>query len=140
MQLARCAWRTTSSLSISAAPAAPAPRVARCSSSLATAPTSCGAKRPFLTTVETARDLEDLRVALGADKLTLLGVSYGTMVAREYMRRFPDRTAAVILDSPVPVGPIDVDNLSGLAALPRVLREICATARARGRSSTRRPR
>ena len=69
----------------------------------ATARTKLGARRPFLTTAETARDLEDLRVALGVEKLTLLGVSYGTKVAGEYARRFPAHRRAVVLDSPVPV-------------------------------------
>src|SRR3954468_7696823 len=40
-----------------------------------------GARRPYLTTLETARDLEDVRAALGIDKLVLLGVSYGSKVA-----------------------------------------------------------
>jgi len=85
-----------------------------------------GAKRPFLTTVETAKDLDDLRAALALEKITPLGVSYGTKVAGEYARRFPDRTASVILDSPVGVEPIDFDALGGIAAMPRILREVCA--------------
>jgi pimeloyl-ACP methyl ester carboxylesterase len=85
-----------------------------------------GAKRAFLNTTETARDLEDLRVALGVDKLTLLGVSYGTKVAGEYARRYPAHTAAVVLDSPAPVDGLDgVGELRQLGA-PRVLREACA--------------
>jgi pimeloyl-ACP methyl ester carboxylesterase len=85
-----------------------------------------GPKRPFLTTVETAKDLEDLRVALGLPAVTPLGVSYGTKVANEYARRFPATTASLILDSPVGVEPIDFDALGGIAALPRILREVCA--------------
>jgi pimeloyl-ACP methyl ester carboxylesterase len=85
-----------------------------------------GAKRAFLTTAETARDLDDLRAALGLEKITPLGVSYGTKVAGEYARRFPDRTASVILDSTVGVDAIDFDALSGIAAMPRILREVCA--------------
>ena len=42
-----------------------------------------------------------------ADKLTLFGVSYGAKVAAEYARRYPDRTAALVLDSPVPVDGLD---------------------------------
>jgi pimeloyl-ACP methyl ester carboxylesterase len=85
-----------------------------------------GVKRAFFNTTETARDLEDLRVALGVDKLTPLGVSYGTKVAAEYARRYPQHTAALVLDSPAPV-----DGLDGTAVLPvlgaaRVLREVCS--------------
>jgi len=84
-----------------------------------------GPQRAFLTTRETADDLENLRQALDADKLTLFGVSYGTAVAQEYARRFPEHTAAVILDSPAPVDGLDgVDQLRTFGT-PRVLREVC---------------
>jgi pimeloyl-ACP methyl ester carboxylesterase len=87
--------------------------------------TKLGARRAFYSTPETARDLEDVRVALGVDKLTLLGVSYGGKVASEYVRRYPERTAAVVLDSPAPV-----DGLDGIGELrpfgaPRVMNEVC---------------
>jgi pimeloyl-ACP methyl ester carboxylesterase len=85
-----------------------------------------GAKRAFLTTAETAKDLDDLRRALALEQITPLGVSYGTKVANEYARRFPAATASVILDSPVGVEPIDFDALGGIAAMPRILREVCA--------------
>jgi pimeloyl-ACP methyl ester carboxylesterase len=84
-----------------------------------------GNQRAFFNTPETARDLENLRVALGVDKLTLLGVSYGAKVASEYARRYPAQTAAVVLDSPAPVDGLDgYDQLRTLGA-PRVLREVC---------------
>ena len=84
-----------------------------------------GDRRAFWTTSQTAHDLEKLRVALGVDKLTLFGVSYGASVAQEYVRRYPASTAAVILDSPTPVDGLDgVDELRTFGA-PRVLREVC---------------
>lgn len=86
-----------------------------------------GDRRAFLTTKETALDLNDLRVKLGLEQIIPLGVSYGTKVAGEYARRFPQHTAAVVLDSPTGVGPIDLLFLQGIAAAPRVLREACAT-------------
>ena len=85
-----------------------------------------GPRRAFYNTAQTAHDIETLRVALGVDKLTLLGVSYGTKVAAEYARRYPDRTAAVVLDSPVPVDGLDSLGQVRLLAAPRVLREVCA--------------
>lgn len=84
-----------------------------------------GARRAFLNTTETAHDLEDLRVALAADKLTLLGVSYGTKVAAEYARRYPARTAALVLDSPVPVDGLNAMGEMQMMSAPRVLREVC---------------
>jgi pimeloyl-ACP methyl ester carboxylesterase len=84
-----------------------------------------GDRRAFFNTPETARDLESLRVALGVEKLTLLGVSYGAKVAAEYARRYPAQTAALVLDSPTPVDGLDgYDQLRTLGA-PRVLREVC---------------
>jgi pimeloyl-ACP methyl ester carboxylesterase len=48
-------------------------------------------------TVESAEDLEDLRVHLGAEKLTLWGTSYGTHLALAYLELHPDRVHRVIL-------------------------------------------
>jgi pimeloyl-ACP methyl ester carboxylesterase len=87
--------------------------------------TKLGDKRVFFNTPETAHDLEDLRRALGVDKLTLLGVSYGAKVASEYARRYPASTAALVLDSPAAVDGMDgADELRTLGA-PRVVREVC---------------
>ena len=61
-------------------------------------------------------DLEALRVALGADKLTLDGVSYGTFVAERYAMAHPDRVARLVLDSVVPAAGLDgleVDDVVG---------------------------
>lgn len=43
------------------------------------------------TTVESADDLEDLRVALHAERLNLVAISYGTHLGLAYMRRYPER-------------------------------------------------
>ncbi len=48
-------------------------------------------------TRESAADLDDLRSALGAARLTLWSISYGTHLALAYIRRFPDRVSAAIL-------------------------------------------
>jgi len=92
--------------------------VARCGEAL-------GERRPFYTTRETALDVEDLRLALGEPKLTLLGVSYGASVAGEYARRFPASTAGLILDSATPVDGQDILARLRSVGLPRVLREVC---------------
>lgn len=55
------------------------------------------------TTVDAARDLEALRVALGADRLNLYGVSYGTRLAQVYATMYPTRVRTVILDGVVPL-------------------------------------
>jgi pimeloyl-ACP methyl ester carboxylesterase len=56
----------------------------------------------FYTTSEAVRDLDDVRKAIGAAQLNLVGISYGTRVAQEYLRRFPERARTVVLDSIVP--------------------------------------
>jgi pimeloyl-ACP methyl ester carboxylesterase len=48
-------------------------------------------------TAESADDIEDLRRALGAEKLTLWGISYGTHLALAAMKRHPESFHRVIL-------------------------------------------
>src|SRR3954449_11478881 len=47
-----------------------------------------GAKSSFFTTRDSVADTEDVRHALGIDKLVLLGVSYGTHDAMAYARSY----------------------------------------------------
>ncbi|HYI63025.1 MAG TPA: alpha/beta fold hydrolase [Acidimicrobiales bacterium] len=49
-------------------------------------------------TRSTVRDLDALRGALGDDALTYLGYSYGTTIGLEYLRRYPHRVRAMVLD------------------------------------------
>ncbi len=85
-----------------------------------------GPRRAFYTTADTVLDIDDLRKALGADKVALMGISYGTHVALQYARAFPDHVDRLILDSIVgPDGP-DAFLLDTYRNLPRVLDEQCA--------------
>ena len=52
---------------------------------------------PAYNTIESAEDLEALRLALGAEKLTLWGISYGTHLGPAYIRAHPDRVHRAIL-------------------------------------------
>jgi pimeloyl-ACP methyl ester carboxylesterase len=56
----------------------------------------------FYTTTMALRDLEALREALGKPRFNLVGVSYGTRVAQQYAKTYPDAVRSVILDSAVP--------------------------------------
>jgi pimeloyl-ACP methyl ester carboxylesterase len=49
-----------------------------------------------------ARDLEQIRTALGYSQLNLQGGSYGTRAAQVYMREYPQSTRTVMLHSVVP--------------------------------------
>ncbi len=52
-------------------------------------------------TVNVARDLDAIRAALGDDKLTYLGYSYGTRIGSAYAEAYPQRVRAMILDGAV---------------------------------------
>jgi pimeloyl-ACP methyl ester carboxylesterase len=56
---------------------------------------------PFATTANTARDMDQIRQALGEAKISYLGYSYGTYLGAVYAALFPDRTDRFILDSSV---------------------------------------
>lgn len=53
-------------------------------------------------TPEAVEDLEQLRLAMGAPQLNLVAGSYGTRVAQEYMRRYPQAVRTAVLDGLVP--------------------------------------
>jgi pimeloyl-ACP methyl ester carboxylesterase len=60
--------------------------------------------KDFLENVGTAnvvKDLDAMRKALGDDKLTYLGYSYGTRIGSAYAETFPDKVRAMILDGAV---------------------------------------
>ncbi len=85
-----------------------------------------GPERAFYTSLDSVADIEALRQALGYEKLVLYGTSYGTKVAEEYAQRYPQHVEALILDSVVPpAGPDPLDR-STFAAIPRILRQLCA--------------
>jgi pimeloyl-ACP methyl ester carboxylesterase len=84
-----------------------------------------GPRRAFYTSADSADDLETLRVRLGAEQIALYGVSYGTRVALEYARRYPQRVERMILDSAVtPDGP-DPFARETLASVRRVVHAAC---------------
>lgn len=56
----------------------------------------------YYTTTDAIQDLDDVRRALGVPQFDLVGVSYGTRVAQQYVRRYPDAVRSVVLDSTVP--------------------------------------
>jgi pimeloyl-ACP methyl ester carboxylesterase len=85
-----------------------------------------GPKRRFFTTADTVADLDQLRSALGVDRWTLDGVSYGTFTAERYALAHPDHVRRLVLDSVVPQEGINPFQLETIQAIPRVLRAACA--------------
>ncbi|WBB94581.1 alpha/beta hydrolase [Verrucosispora sp. WMMC514] len=65
----------------------------------------CGAKYgdqlPLYGTEQAARDMDAIRAAVGDDKLTYLGYSYGTLLGATYAQLFPQRVRALVLDGAV---------------------------------------
>ncbi len=55
----------------------------------------------YTTTIAMA-DIDEVRAALGYEKINLWGGSYGTRAAMEYLRRYPNRVRTVVLDGVAP--------------------------------------
>lgn len=55
----------------------------------------------LFTTSVAVRDLDAVRAALEVERWNLYGVSYGTRVALHYLRRYPERARAAVLDGVV---------------------------------------
>ncbi|MCW3067841.1 MAG: alpha/beta hydrolase, partial [Solirubrobacterales bacterium] len=88
--------------------------------------TQLGGSRVFYTTPDTVADLEAIRRAGGYEKLVLYGTSYGTKVAERYAQQYPTHVEALVLDSVVPPEGPDALNRPTFAAVPRILRQLCA--------------
>ncbi|MCB5167358.1 alpha/beta hydrolase [Streptomyces bambusae] len=54
-----------------------------------------------VSTADNARDLDLLRQAVGDEKLTYYGTSYGTFLGATYLNMFPDKVRAAVLDGAV---------------------------------------
>jgi pimeloyl-ACP methyl ester carboxylesterase len=65
----------------------------------------CGSKYPkllpHLATPNVARDMDQVRAALGEETISYLGFSYGTAIGAWYAELFPDRVRAMVLDGAV---------------------------------------
>ena len=56
---------------------------------------------PLVGTANVIADIDRLREALGEDKLSFVGISYGTVTGVRYAERYPEHVRALILDAPV---------------------------------------
>ncbi|MFU9032105.1 MULTISPECIES: alpha/beta hydrolase [unclassified Streptomyces] len=63
--------------------------------------TRSGGLLPYLTTEQTARDMDLFRSLLGARKISYYGPSYATMIGAYYATLFPRRIERTVLDSNV---------------------------------------
>ncbi|MFI9454546.1 alpha/beta hydrolase [Amycolatopsis sp. NPDC052450] len=65
------------------------------------------ANLPYITTANTARDMDRIREALGEKKLSYYGVSYGSYLGAVYSTLFPQQTDRVVIDSVTGPGGLD---------------------------------
>lgn len=63
---------------------------------------------PYVTTANTARDMDRIRAALGEPKLSYFGISYGTYLGAVYTTLFPQHSDRILLDSNLAPGGLDV--------------------------------
>lgn len=56
---------------------------------------------PYMGTNNVVRDLDMMRQAVGDDRLTFWGASYGSRIGYVYALRYPDRLRAILLDGPI---------------------------------------
>ncbi|MEA2440939.1 MAG: hypothetical protein QOH76_2363 [Thermoleophilaceae bacterium] len=108
---------------------APASSVPACAAQL-------GAARNFYTSRDAADDLETIRHQLGAEKLALVGGSYGTWVSQGYAIRHPQHVERIVLDSTFgPNQNADPFGVEQFAQAPLLARALCARARCKGITS-----
>ena len=94
------------------------PAVSTCADAL-------GPTRAFYGTIDHAEDLDAVRVAIGADKVGLWGVSYGTKLAMAYAFLHPDHVDRLLLDSVLPTDLPDPFFANVLQAMPTTLSTFC---------------
>ena len=87
---------------------------------------------PFLDSASTANDMDQIRQAVGDEKLTYLGFSYGTFIAQWYARLFPTRVRALSLDGVVdPAVPANDAQLAQVRGFEQNLQAFLADCRSR---------
>jgi len=78
--------------------------------------TKYGAQLPLFSTEQASRDIDAVRVAVGDDKLTYLGYSYGTLLGAVYAQLFPTKVRAAVLDGAIDPKQSIVQRSEGQAA------------------------
>src|SRR3954469_24708739 len=84
-----------------------------------------GVARKHYTTADSVEDMEAIRAQLGVEKLTLFGISYGTELAIQYARTYPQHVERLILDSVVDPDNSDPYYTSTFRAMSPSLQSLC---------------
>ncbi|MDL5160015.1 alpha/beta hydrolase [Actinomycetospora termitidis] len=94
-----CGGRVTDPVAYPDSHSALTDRVARDDRVRARCAAGSGGALAHVSTVDAARDLDEVRASLGEERLDLVGQSYGTFLAVVYADLFPDRVGRFVLDS-----------------------------------------
>ena len=89
----------------------------------------------FYTTPLAMADADAVRAALGAERVDLIGISYGTRAALEYLRAYPSHVRRVVIDGVAPADMVlpESDDADADAALAALMRD-CAAEKACARA------
>lgn len=82
----------------------------------------------FYTTEIAMADLDEVRAAMGYERINLFGTSYGTRAAQVYMRQYPDHLRTVIMKGVTPITtPLTVPMARDAQRAWNLLCDDCAT-------------
>jgi pimeloyl-ACP methyl ester carboxylesterase len=85
---------------------------------------------PHIASIDTVHDMERIREALGDDKLTYVGFSYGTYLGALYAQQHPDKVRALVLDGAVdpaiPAAEVSLQQAKGFEASLDAFLQDCA--------------
>jgi pimeloyl-ACP methyl ester carboxylesterase len=84
-----------------------------------------GARSSDYSTLANANDMDAIRKAIGVDKVSIFGASYGTKQALGYAVAYPSRVGRLVLDSVVAPSWPDAFFSASLHKLPGALDQIC---------------
>jgi pimeloyl-ACP methyl ester carboxylesterase len=89
-----------------------------------------GALLSHISSGDTVQDMDRIRAALGDDKLTYAGFSYGTYLGALYAQQHPDKVRALLLDGAidpsVPVDQVAIQQAKGFEASLEAFLKDCA--------------
>jgi len=89
----------------------------------------------FYTTPLAMADADAVRAALGAERIDLIGISYGTRAALEYLRAYPSHVRRMVIDGVAPADMVlpESDDVDADAAMAALMRD-CAAEKACARA------
>jgi pimeloyl-ACP methyl ester carboxylesterase len=89
-----------------------------------------GKELPFVSSASTARDMDAIRAAMGIDRVSYYGFSYGTYLGELYAQTFPQHVQTMVLDGVVdPASSFATDTVQQAAGFDDDLNQFFAWCR-----------